>query len=92
MACYQVHAPGAACGKWGVGGQGPEFSRPLPSSSIGQNFIQMAKPKLLGHGKYSLHCGWLCVQLKFRGFNTVEEWKMVNGRPLAFFATIDDFI
>lgn len=35
---------------WEVGGrgQGPEFSRPLPSSSIGRNFIHMAKPNFSG--------------------------------------------
>ena len=48
MACYQVHAPGGSLWEVGERGQGPEFSHPLPSGSIGHNFIHMAKPKFSG--------------------------------------------
>lgn len=47
---------------------------------------------MLGYGKYSLHFEWLCVQLKFRGINTSEEWKRGNSGQRAFFTKIDNFI
>lgn len=76
MACYQVHAGGG----WGQheGSEGEAAgSRIHTSLPLKYHWPELSAngSTMFGHGKYSLHFGWLWVQLKCRGFNTVEEWK-----------------
>lgn len=68
----------------------PELTHHFPSKPIDQNLMQMVTPRCLVMENIIFVLD--VYPAKFSSLNTVEEWKRDNGKQLAFFAKVNNFI